>query len=195
MSDCPTCKGSGRIELPPAYPRFHAAYRDCPDCGPKPVKPIVIEVLGLPQPAGSKRGFAIPRKGQPIVKNGKFNGRVIISDANPKSSDWKETVKFAAVRAMVELDRPFTSPLIEGPLEVSMIFRMPRIKQHFRSNGLLKESAPARPTVRPDTLKLARGTEDALTGIVWRDDSQIVIERLEKVYSDKPGATITITKL
>lgn len=29
---CRTCKGTGRVQLPPAYPRFHPADGDCPDC-------------------------------------------------------------------------------------------------------------------------------------------------------------------
>ena len=29
---CPKCKGKGRVRLESAYPRFHAAYDDCPDC-------------------------------------------------------------------------------------------------------------------------------------------------------------------
>ena len=41
----------------------------------------------------------------------------------------------------------------------------------------------------PDVLKLARGVEDALTGIVWRDDAQIVNESLNKVVgAAAPGA-------
>lgn len=38
----------------------------------------------------------------------------------------------------------------------------------------------------PDVLKLARGVEDALTGIVWRDDAQIVNESLSKVVVAPP---------
>lgn len=159
-------------------------------------KTITIEVLGTPQPAGSKRGFPMKRKGQGWTDaNGKFAGRVIITDNNPKARDWRITASHAASQAMAAAQLPFERPLLDGPLEVSMVFRMPRLASHRRSNGELKPNAPARPPVRPDVLKLARGTEDALTGIVWRDDAQIVIERLEKVYADQPGATIKVSEL
>lgn len=151
--------------------------------------PITISILGVPQTAGSKRGFPMARKGEPIVKNGKFNGRVIIVDANPKGRDWKNRIAQEASLVMAG------KPLLHGPLEVSFVFKMPRIVGHYRTNGELKPTAPNRPIVRPDALKLARAAEDALTGVVWRDDSQIVLEHLEKVYADQPGATITITLL
>lgn len=35
---------------------------------------------------------------------------------------------------------------------------------------------------------LGRAISDALTGVVWRDDSQIVEGRVRKVYIDHPGA-------
>jgi hypothetical protein len=36
-------------------------------------------------------------------------------------------------------------------------------------------------------LKLARAAEDALTGVLWLDDSQIVDERISKAYGDDVG--------
>jgi Holliday junction resolvase RusA-like endonuclease len=38
----------------------------------------------------------------------------------------------------------------------------------------------------PDVLKLCRATEDALNGVVWRDDSRNVCMHIEKVYAE-PG--------
>jgi Holliday junction resolvase RusA-like endonuclease len=159
---------------------------------------LIIEVIGIPQTAGSKRSFVIPRAGQPLAVTGpngrqRFNGRVIITDDNPNSRDWKNRVAQEGQVAM--RGQSFERPLFEGPLAVTFVFRMPRIKGHYRASGELKPNAPMRPTVRPDALKLARAAEDALTGVVWRDDSQIVIEHLEKVYDEKPGCTITVTPL
>lgn len=48
-----------------------------------------------------------------------------------------------------------------------------------------------RPTVKPDadnTLKLT----DALNGIVWRDDKQVVDARVRKVYAEIPGVAIEV---
>lgn len=143
---------------------------------------VAFFVPGLPQTAGSKRGF-------PIKKGGVFTGRVVVVDNNPKAKYWKAKVAQYAEAAVND------SPLLTGPVKVHFEFRMPRLKGHYRSNGELKANAPGRPIVRPDALKLARAVEDSLTGIVWRDDSQIVIEVLEKCYAEMPGVLINVEAL
>lgn len=48
------------------------------------------------------------------------------------------------------------------------------------------------PATRPDVLKLARCAEDSLTGIVWRDDAQIVEEHLFKYWGEPARVEIEI---
>jgi len=125
-------------------------------------------VRGKPQTAGSKRAFPIPRTDGSIG--------VAVSDANPKSRDWKRAVADVVRREFG--DRP---PL-EGPLQLTIVFIAPRPKTHLRSTGAVKVGAPYWVTTRPDLLKLTRAIEDALTGVLWRDDSQIAVEHLSKYY-------------
>jgi Holliday junction resolvase RusA-like endonuclease len=80
---------------------------------------------------------------------------------------------------------------LAGPLKLSLSFFLPRPKDHQGARGLLPH-APARPTTRPDLLKLTRAVEDACTGILWRDDAQIVDEELHKAYADGEGARIGV---
>lgn len=139
--------------------------------------PIEFYVAGNPKPAGSKRGFYIAK-----IK------RVIITDANPNSKDWKIDVKH-------EVQKNYNGELWDCPIRLSLAFYQLRPKSHYRSgknSHLLKDDAPKYPTGKPDVLKLARGVEDAITGIVWVDDSQIVVENLSKHYSDKPGVLVKI---
>jgi Holliday junction resolvase RusA-like endonuclease len=133
-----------------------------------------IWVPGIPQPGGSKKGFVVPVKEKP----GKY--QAVITEDNRKSKPWRQSV------AKERIDSP-----VMGPIAVRFIFQMPRPKSHFGKYGLLP-SAPTRPTVKPDVTKLIRSTEDALKGIAWIDDSQIVFQFGEKVYSEKPGAWILI---
>jgi Holliday junction resolvase RusA-like endonuclease len=141
------------------------------------IPPIHFFVAGVPKPAGSKRGFFIPK-----LK------RVIITDANPNSKDWKIDVKHAAQKA-------YSGPLIDLPLSVRFTFNIVRPKGHFgtgKNATTLRNGARKFPTSKPDLLKLARGVEDAMTGIIYSDDSQIVSERLFKRYADAPGVLIEI---
>jgi Holliday junction resolvase RusA-like endonuclease len=128
-------------------------------------------VHGKPAPGGSKKGFHNPK-----------TGRVVIVDDCKRNKPWRESVKWAALEAMKTggLTRP-----LSGPLRVTFRFLVNRPKGHFGSGknaAVLKLSAPLFPTTKPDVLKLSRSTEDALTGIAYEDDSQIVTEILHKRF-------------
>jgi Holliday junction resolvase RusA-like endonuclease len=49
------------------------------------------------------------------------------------------------------------------------------------------------PVVKPDLDKLARSTCDAMTGIIWEDDAQVVgFDTLEKIYGDVACVHVSI---
>jgi Holliday junction resolvase RusA-like endonuclease len=142
---------------------------------------IEFTVYGIAQPAGSKRAF-VNRK----------SGKMMVTDANKNSRPWKTEVAAAAHTAMLSHARTQHGTLVDGPLAVTIAFVVPRPKGHFGKKGI-RGSAPSYPAVRPDVLKLARGVEDACTGIVWRDDAQIVVEYLTKVYGEPARCEVTVT--
>jgi crossover junction endodeoxyribonuclease RusA len=65
---------------------------------------------------------------------------------------------------------------LDGALSISIIYTFQRPKTHHMRNGKLKATAPAYPypCKRGDIDKLARATCDALTGIWFHDDAQLV---------------------
>lgn len=130
-------------------------------------------VPGIPAPGGSKRGFLH-----------KHTGRVIVTEDCKRSKDWRATVAMAAAEACQK-------PLI-GPVTASFSFTFPRPKAHYKSNGSLKPSAPVWHTKRPDATKVLRSTEDALKGIAWLDDSQVVNQAASKCFGERPGCRICI---
>src|SRR3990172_1521410 len=131
-------------------------------------------VYGQPAPAGSKRSIGHRR----------------IIDANPKAAEWKRQVAQVVGHAFDG------NRLLEGPLRLELVFYRPRPANHYgtgRNQGRVKASAPEYPVGRPDVLKLARGVEDALSGILYMDDAQIVSERLTKLYGSPARVEITVT--
>ena len=115
----------------------------------------------------------------------------MIVDACAKSGDWKADVKAFA-------RQEYKGPLLDGPIELSIIFYMPRPKNHFgtgKKAGILKANAPQWHTTKPDRTKLTRGLEDSLTGVIWRDDSQVVCGDIRKVYGSLPGARIIVRQI
>ena len=128
---------------------------------------LELTVVGTPVPQGSKTFV-------PTAAGGRAK------ESNEKAlKPWRASVAAAALDAMGELE-----PLV-GPLELRAIFVFPRPKAHFgtgRNAGRLKPSAPSIVSTKPDLDKLVRAVGDALTGIVYRDDSQLAIVHAEKHY-------------
>lgn len=52
-----------------------------------------------------------------------------------------------------------------------------------------------RPTKRPDTDNILKIIQDALNGVAYRDDAQIVESICEKYYSDKPRVEVRIEEI
>jgi crossover junction endodeoxyribonuclease RusA len=103
---------------------------------------------------------------------------------------WREAIKYAARRALVDPTEPHIWQPFDGPIQLDVLFRLPRPK-----------SAPKRrwaPAGRPDLDKCVRAVCDALTDAgVWRDDSRVVDLNARKRYAivSPPGADITISEV
>lgn len=141
---------------------------------------VEFTVLGLPQPQGSKT--TIQQKGR----------RPRMIEDNPMTGPWRSTVAAAAQEAMAGRQ------LRSGPLRLRAVFVFPRPQGHFgtgRNEGILKASAPLYCRTRPDVDKLLRAIGDACTGLVFRDDAQIVIVQAEKHYGAPPCAHVVVEEL
>lgn len=89
-------------------------------------------------------------------------------------------------------------PITGHPVEVAMVFHMPRPRSHFgtgKNQGKLKPSAPKHHTIKPDIDNLIKFPLDVLNGVAWTDDKQIITVTGCKVYSDKPRTEIMIHEL
>jgi Holliday junction resolvase RusA-like endonuclease len=143
---------------------------------------VSFTVYGDAKPGGSKKAFAHPS-----------TGRIIVTE-DSKNKPWRQQVAGEGMRQFKTLPPLFG----DGPLAVEFTFYRPRPLSHYgsgRNVARLKDSAPAVPTTRPDVLKLARAVEDALTGVLWRDDSQIVDERLRKCWGEPARVEIGVWRV
>ena len=141
-------------------------------------------VPGIPKPGGSKTAFRSKR------------GKMIVTDSCKGVKPWRAAV------AQLARDNDVTMIPRGIPVSLLLVFTIPRPKGHYgtgKNANKLKPGAPPFPTGRPDVLKLARAVEDALTGILWYDDAQIVKESLQKLYcvvaTEMPGVYITAGSL
>lgn len=147
----------------------------------------VIRVVGTPAPQGSKKGFAISKKGT----GGKrvYTGKVAMVESSKAVKPWREDVRAAALASRVR---------VAGAVTVDLAFYLARPKGHYRTGKnahLLRDSAPKYPTTQPDIDKLVRSTLDALTSAgTYTDDSTVVDLLVAKRYADEclPGAVIRL---
>ena len=110
----------------------------------------MIFIPGAPAPQGSAKAFVV----------GKSRPRAVVTHDNAKTVPWRDSI-----RAAIDVDA-IAHPA--GPVTVRCEFVMPRRKAEP------KRSTPAH-TRKPDTDKLCRAVLDALTGLVYTDDSQVVL--------------------
>ena len=110
-------------------------------------------VHGTPVPQGSSRAFVV-------------NGRAVVTSANRNLKGWRDIV------ALVSQEH---AEYNEGAVHVSLDFYLPRpvslpkkVQEHIK---------------RPDLDKLIRACLDSMTGIMFKDDSQVVSVSATKNYA------------
>jgi Holliday junction resolvase RusA-like endonuclease len=149
-------------------------------------------VDGHPQTAGSKKAL-------PIMKGGVRVGTRVVEDGSEANRaakrTWRQDIQLAARQAMAAQgwERSHEAVALE------FVFYRSRPASHYgtgRNARVLKPSAPAWPIGKPDALKMARGAEDALTGVAFADDAQVVHGSQTKLwtcrYEGREGVAITL---
>jgi Holliday junction resolvase RusA-like endonuclease len=137
---------------------------------------VAFTVLGEAAPQGSKTKT-------------RFGG---IREANPRTRPWRQAVAAEALLAMGG-----RGPRGE-PVEMRIRYFFPRPRGHYgtgRNAAVRKPSAPEHKLTAPDTSKLNRAAEDAMSGIVYRDDAQIVHTDAWKLYGSPARAEIEVRLL
>ncbi len=129
---------------------------------------LSFKAYGVAAPKGSARAF--------MPKGWK---RPVITSDNKSVRGWTDSVRAAAQVAC-------GGTYFLGAVDVSLAFALPRPKSHG------KKRPPH--TKKPDVDKLGRWILDALTGVIWNDDAQVVRLELVKRYADdQPYCAITVT--
>jgi len=139
------------------------------------MKRIEFKVFGNPVAQGRPRFF---RKGD------------FVGCYDPKTSkSWKETIKWQAIETLSSKSGKY-DPVVhitQGAITMTLNFILPRPK-----------SLPKKVIhhiKKPDLDNLAKAVKDALKGIAYRDDSQIVSLIVTKEYGEQTGVMVTIMEI
>jgi len=130
---------------------------------------LIIDVVGLPAPQGSKKAFVRGTK-------------AVLVESSDKVKPWRSAVAWTARQASKQTGWEMTAAAVT----ITIDFTLPRPK-----------SLPKRfvdHVKKPDIDKLIRSTLDGIgdAGTIWGDDSQVVKVEASKVYGEELGARISI---
>jgi Holliday junction resolvase RusA-like endonuclease len=110
--------------------------------------------------------------------------RAVLTSANKRMKPWRQEIAGAALKAMEQ--KSLTCAGKSAAFQLCATF-------HFQKPKSAKKSVTEKIT-KPDLDKLLRSVLDALTGIIWVDDSQVVMISARKDFG-QPGATITVSEI
>jgi len=131
-------------------------------------------VPGIPVPQGSKRAF--------VIRDKSGRHRPVLTESAKGLPQWRATIALAGRQALLKGEEG--NWFSKNALLVRLAFYLPR-----------PASLPKKvqhPVKRPDLDKLTRAVLDALTGIVWIDDSQITRLEVEKAYAHDGQAGVAV---
>lgn len=136
---------------------------------------ISFTIYGKPEPQGSMKAF--------IPKGARFP--VVTSD-NKKLAPWRQQVARTALDEMAKSREGRCEPFSrETPICIRVDF--------FLARPMSLPKRAVWPVKKPDFDKLCRGLVDALTGIVYVDDSQVVQCIVAKWYGSPERTKVSIT--
>jgi len=145
-----------------------------------PPTEISFRVLGNPKAQKRHRTYTKGKGGKPLPF-----ARQVDPSGTDKSDFLAQVYQFAPEKPM------------EGPLTLKVWFFFARPASHYgtgKNAGKLKANAPKLHTKKPDTDNLVKLVKDALTGVFYRDDSQIFGLMAFKGYAEGvPRTDVTLS--
>lgn len=128
---------------------------------------LTIWIPGVPAPKPAHKARVVQSK------RGKAFA-VHYQDAKSPGIRWENSVRELADKWVFD-QANMTRPVFDGPVELRMLFVMPR------SKSLPKSVVHHIKT--PDAINIFKATEDGIKGILVRDDSQVVEPHARKEYA------------
>ena len=140
------------------------------------------------KPMSADRSYTVTIPGEPVSK-----GRPRMTKRGHTYTP-KRTVDYERM-VQTLFHSEYGSPKPEGPilLRLDLYFGIP--KSRSKATRKRMQQGLERPCKRPDIDNCMKAVCDALNGIAYKDDSQIVAAVIQKFWSDKPRAVVTIEEL
>ena len=136
--------------------------------------PIHFTVEGAPKAKARHRSY---------INDGRINTYTPMT-----TSAWEQYIKLVA-------GPHAPRNLFEGPISLQCIFYMPIPKSWSKKKQHQASIHSIQPTVKPDVDNMLKLVKDALNGVIWKDDKQVVHVNARKLYSQDPRTEIFIEEI
>jgi len=100
--------------------------------------------------------------------------------------DYETAIGISASQAMG------SSQPLESPVEVFLYVRLPIPQSYSKKRSEACLNGSERPKKKPDIDNVAKVFLDAMNGIVYKDDTQVVSLHVNKVYAQESGVDVLI---
>ena len=124
-------------------------------------------------------------KGRPRAAR---RGAGVVMFTPEKTAGYEALAAATASNAM----RAEAGPLFTGPLEAVLEMRFPVPASWSKAKRARALAGVEWHTSKPDADNVAKAVLDACNGVVFRDDSQVVILIATKAFSEAPGVRVVI---
>ena len=140
------------------------------------MKRLQFTIFMKAEPQGSSKAFVIPG-----------TNRAIVTSDNVKMKPFRSEVTRMAMATMSEMNMP--EPMLGKHVAARVL-----VNFNFIKPASCPKSRTS-PVVKPDIDKLTRAVLDALTGVAFLDDAQVVESSQSKFYSNKESVDITVEEI
>ena len=103
-----------------------------------------------------------------------------------KTRNYEALIKEAAIQAMG------SNEILETPVNLYLYIRAPIPKSLPKKRLEACLNGSEKPIKKPDASNVLKSVEDAMNGVVYKDDSQIVNIHVTKVYSSQSGIDVCV---
>jgi crossover junction endodeoxyribonuclease RusA len=145
-----------------------------------------FSIIGTPEPKGSAKAMPTRHKFPfEVAGYGDLLRSVAVTSDNPKIKAWQNTIA-AAARVAIGGEEP-----LRGAVGVELVFYIVPPKH-------IPKQREGLPIVRDDVDKLSRACLDAMSGVLFVDDAQVIDLLARKRYAETPARArveITVTAI
>jgi len=129
----------------------------------------------------------------PGVPLGKGRARSVVRGKHVRHYTPEKTAKYESTASLAGYQAMAGRPPIEGPVMAMLTIKLPISASWSKRKQAAALAGTELPTKKPDADNVIKAVFDAMNGVVWVDDTQVVDMVVRKRYALVPGVVVRIS--